>query len=432
MNKLTNSELLARRKSAVPRGVANALSIFPARAKNAEIWDVEGKRYIDFATGIGVLNVGHLHPKVQSAVEIQLQHYSHTSFQVMPYEPYVKLAEKLNQLAPGDFLKKTIFFTTGAEAVENAVKIARAHTSRSGVITFSGGFHGRTLLTLAMTGKVVPYKVGFGPMPGNVYHAPFPIEYHGVSTDDSFRALEYLFRSDIASNQVAAIVIEPVLGEGGFYPAPVDFLQRLRALCDEHGIVLVADEIQAGFARTGKMFAIEHSGIVPDLITVAKSLAGGFPLSGVIGRAEIMDAPGPGGLGGTYGGNPVACAAGLAVLDIIKEEELTTRAQQIGELIRKRFKSMAAKPELNCIGNIHGLGSMMGIELVKDRASRAPAPELAKAVTVRAAANGLVLLNCGTYGNVLRCLAPLTISDEILNEGLDLFEKSLVEAKELI
>lgn len=428
MTMTSNASLFARREAAVPRGVGNACRIFPQRALNAEIWDVEGKRYIDFASGIAVLNVGHSHPKVKAAVAAQMEAYAHPAFQVMPYEPYIKLAERLNQLAPGDGEKKTIFLSTGAEAVENAVKIARAHTGRPGVITFTGGFHGRTLLTLAMTGKVVPYKVGFGPMPGEVYHAPYPVEYHGVTADDSLHALEYLFKSDIEPSRVAAIVIEPVLGEGGFYPAPFDFLNRLRALCDQHGIVFVADEIQGGFARTGKFFSIEHSGVVPDLMTVAKSLAGGLPLSGVVGKKEIMDAPAPGGLGGTYGGNAVACAAALAVLEIIEEEKLVARAAKIGELLRSRFKAIASKPEFTCIGSQHGLGAMSAIELVLDRQKRTPAPDLAKAVTARAAANGLVLLSCGIYGNVIRVLAPLTISDETLNEGLDILETSLREA----
>jgi len=375
-----------------------------------------------------VLNVGHSHPKVKAAVSAQMDAYVHPAFQVMPYEPYVELAERLNELAPGDGPKKTIFLSTGAEAVENAVKIARAHTGRPGVITFTGSFHGRTLLTLAMTGKVVPYKVGFGPMPGEVYHVPYPIEYHGVTADDSLHALEYLFKSDIEPSRVAAIVIEPVLGEGGFYVAPFDFLKRLRSLCDQHGIVLVADEIQAGFGRTGKFFGIEHSGVVPDLMTVAKSIAGGLPLSGVVGKKEIMDAPAPGGLGGTYGGNAVACAAALAVLEIIEEEKLVERAKQIGEILAKRFRSMAAQPEFACIGNTHGLGAMSAIELVLDRGKRTPAPDLAKAVTARAATNGLVLLSCGIYGNVIRVLAPLTISDQTLNEGLDLLETSIREA----
>lgn len=321
-----NESLLRRRQSAIPRGVAQAFPVSAARADNAELWDVDGKRYIDFGSGIAVVNTGHLHPRVKRAVAKQMELFSHVSFQVMAYEAYIELAERLNALAPGPEPKKTIFLSTGAEAVENAVKIARVATGRPAVVTFGGAFHGRTMLTLAMTGKVVPYKAGFGPLPGEVYHVPFPVEYHGVSADDSFAALQNLFKHDVEPARVAAIVIEPVQGEGGFNIAPPDFLLRLRALCDTHGILLVADEIQTGFARTGRMFAIEHSGVVPDMITVAKALAGGLPLSGVIGKASIMDAPGPGGLGGTYGGNPVACAAGLAVLEVIAEEKLCERA----------------------------------------------------------------------------------------------------------
>lgn len=425
---LSNAELMSRRVAAVPRGVGNACAVFPDRAANAEIWDVEGRRHIDFASGIAVLNVGHVHEKVKAAVAAQLDKYWHPAFQVMPFEPYVELAERLNMLAPGDGAHKTLFLSSGAEAVENAVKIARSYTKRPGVITFTGGFHGRTLLTLAMTGKVAPYKIGFGPMPGEVFHVPYPTVYHGISTEDSLHALDFLFKSDLDPSQVAAIVIEPVLGEGGFYVAPPEFLQQLRELCDIHGIVLVADEIQAGFARTGKMFGIEHSGVVPDLITVAKSLAGGLPLSGVIGKAEIMDAPGPGGLGGTYGGNPVACAAALAVLDVIEEENLMDRARAMGEVLRARFTALAKTGEFECIGDIRGLGAMTAVELVKDRASRTPAPELTRAVTQHALQNGLVLLSCGIYGNTLRVLAPLTIPDDVLAEGLDIFETSLRQA----
>lgn len=423
-----NESLLKRRQAAVPRGVGQAFPIYASRAKNAEIWDADGKRYIDFAAGIAVVNTGHLHPKVSAAIAAQMERFAHVAFQVMAYEPYIALAERLNALAPGDFPKKTIFFSTGAEAVENAVKIARAATGRPAIIAFSGAFHGRTMMTLAMTGKVVPYKVGFGPLPSNVYHVPYPVAYHGISGADSLAAIEGLFKADIEPSRVAAIVVEPVQGEGGFNVAPPKFLKGLRALCDEHGILLVADEVQAGFARTGKMFGIQHSGVVPDMMTVAKSIAGGMPLSGVIGRASVMDAPAPGGLGGTYGGNPVACAAALAVLDVIEEEKLCARATHIGQVIDKRLRALAARAEFVCIGNVRGIGAMRAIELVTDRETRAPAGALAKAVTVRALANGLVLLTCGLHGNSLRFLAPLTIPDELLNEGLDILEKSLVEA----
>jgi len=423
-----NRELIDRRNAAVARGVAHACHVFPERAKNAEIWDVDGRRYVDFAGGIAVLNVGHLHPRVQAAVAAQMERYTHPAFQVMPYEPYVELAERLAALAPGDFSKKAVLLTTGAEAVENAVKIARAFTGRPAVVAFDGAFHGRTLFTLAMTGKATPYKLGFDPLPGGVFHAPFPSEYRGVSGDDSLRALERLFKVDVPADRVAAVVIEPVQGEGGFYVAPFDFLRRLRELCDEHGILLVADEIQSGVARTGRFFAIEHSGVVPDLLTVAKSLAGGLPLSGVVGRADVMDAPGPGGLGGTYGGNPVACAAALAVLDVIREEKLLDRAATLGERLGAELERLARDPRLECIGEVRRLGAMCALELVSDRATREPAPELTARVTQRALANGLVILACGLHGNVLRILVPLTASDAIVAEGISILEASLREA----
>ena len=323
----SNQDLQARRDAAFARGLGNQLPVYVDRARNAEIWDVEGRRYIDFAGGIAVLNTGHLHPKVQAAVVRQLERFSHTCLMITPYESAVELAEQLNRLAPGPTPKKAIFVTTGAEAVENTIKIARAHTGRSGVIAFGGGFHGRTFMAMALTGKVAPYKAGFGPFPGDVFHAPFPIAYHGVSVQDSLDAIEHLFKYDIEPAKVAAIIVEPVMGEGGFYIAPPEFLQALRKLCDQHGIVLVIDEIQTGFARTGKMFAIEYAGVEPDLMTMAKSLAGGFPLAAVVGKANIMDAPGPGGLGGTYAGSPIACAAALAVLEVIAEEQLCERAR---------------------------------------------------------------------------------------------------------
>jgi 4-aminobutyrate aminotransferase len=419
---------MKRRAAAVPRGVANAFEVFPERAENAEIWDADGKRYVDFAGGIAVLNVGHQHPRVKAAVAAQMEKYSHPCFQVTPYEPYVALAERLNALAPGDFAKKTLFLSTGAEAVENAVKIARAHTRRPGVVAFGGAFHGRTMYTLALTGKTAPYKTGFDPLPGHVYHLPFPSEYHGVSTEDSLTALTRIFQFDVAPERVAAILIEPVQGEGGFYQAPTALLRKLREVCDEHGILLIADEIQSGVARTGRFFAIEHSGVVPDLITVAKSLAGGLPLSGVIGRADVMDAPGPGGLGGTFGGNAVACAAALAVLDVIRDENLLERATQMGARIAAHGARMQRDERFACIGEVRHLGAMCAIELVTDRATRAPAAELASEASRRALANGLVILRCGIYGNVLRVLVPLTAPDDIVDEGLSILEKSLAEA----
>jgi 4-aminobutyrate aminotransferase/(S)-3-amino-2-methylpropionate transaminase len=420
-----NAELLVRRTAAVPRGVATATPVFAARAENAEIWDVEGNRYVDFAGGIAVLNVGHRHPKVLAAVKAQLDAYTHTAFQVMAYEPYVALAERLNALAPFKGPAKSIFFVTGAEAVENAVKIARASTGRSAVIAFVGGFHGRTMMTMALTGKVAPYKRAFGAMQGEVYHLPFPIAHYGVTVEDSLKALQFLFKADVEPARVAAIIIEPVQGEGGFHAAPPELLKALRALCDAHGIVLIVDEIQSGFGRTGKMFAIEHSGVEPDLVTVAKSLGGGFPLSGVIGRAAIMDAAEPGGLGGTYAGPPVACAAALAVLDVIKEEGLLDRSLAIGGLLRARLEKMAVRNDLLPMANIRGLGAMVAFDIVKTRGTSEPDGDAAKRVTARALENGLLLLSCGTYGETIRLLVPLTASDPLLVEGLNSLEAAL-------
>jgi 4-aminobutyrate aminotransferase/(S)-3-amino-2-methylpropionate transaminase len=423
----TNDDLLKRRLEAVAPGIASAVPVFCQRAENAEIWDVEGRHYIDFASGISVLNVGHLHPRVRAAAEEQLQQFSHACFQVTPYEGYVALAERLNELVPGEAPKRTLLLTTGAEAVENAVKIARAHTRRSAVIAFTGAFHGRTLMALALTGKTVPYKVGFGPLPSDCYHAPFPRDYHGVSVDDALRALRSLFESDVEPSRVAALIVEPVLGEGGFYVAPPEFLQALRRICDEHGIVFIVDEIQTGFARTGKMFAIEHAEVEPDIVTMAKSLGGGFPLSAVTGKAEIMEAPPPGGLGGTYAGSPLACAAALAVLDVIEEEELTERAQEIGDLIIGRLDGLANEDRFSCIGDTRQLGAMVAMELVQDRESRDPDPELTRAVVQTAARRGLIILACGVRGNVIRFLAPLTASDEVVTEGLEILQDTLDE-----
>jgi 4-aminobutyrate aminotransferase/(S)-3-amino-2-methylpropionate transaminase len=419
----TNADLSRRRAAAIPRGVGNSLQVYAERALNGEIWDVEGRRYIDFGSGIAVLNTGHLHPKVQAAVAAQLARLSHACFQVTPYENYVALAERLNALAPGPGPWKTIFLTTGAEAVENAVKIARYHTGRPAVIAFGGGFHGRTLACISLTGKVHPYKAGFGPMLPEVYHAPFPMEYHGIRVEDSLAALEQLFKYDVDAQRVAAIIVEPVQGEGGFYIAPPVFLRELRALCDRHGILLIADEVQSGFARTGKMFAIEHAGVVPDLVTVAKSLAGGVPLSAVIGRADIMDAPLPGGLGGTYAGSPLGCAAGLAVLDVIASEDLCARAERQGALLRARLEDLRSR--WSCVGDVRGLGAMVAMEMVRERRADAPDAEITKALVQAAGRRGLVLLSCGVYGNVIRFLAPLTLPDAQLAEGLAILEAAL-------
>ena len=419
-----NSDLRDRHIAAIPRGLASAFPVYAQRAENSEIWDIDGNRYIDFAGGIAVLNTGHRHPKVMAAVRDQLDHFTHTAFQILPYEPYVALCERLNGLAPFSAPAKSVLFSTGAEAVENAIKIARASTGRPGVIAFSGGFHGRTTLTMALTGKVAPYKVKFGVAPPAIYHLPFPAPSHGVSVADTLRALDTLFRADIAPTDVAAIIIEPVQGEGGFLPAPTELLQALRQTCDTHGIVLIADEVQTGFARTGKMFGIEHSGVEPDLLTVAKSLAGGFPLSGVIGRADIMDAAEPGGLGGTYAGSPLACAAALAVLDVIAEEGLLARADALGATIRGALEELALRNDGVPISAIRGPGAMIAFDIVTD--SGEPDAATTKRVIQTALADGLVLLSCGIYGNTIRVLCPLTISDALLEDGLAKLGRALV------
>ena len=420
-----SDELKARKAAAVPAGVGSR-GIYVAKAENSELWDVDGRRYIDFAAGIAVLNTGHRHPRVMEAVAQQALAFAHTCFHVAPYESYVRLAERLNAVAPGEFAKKTLFLNSGAEAVENAVKIARYHTKRSAVIAFSGGFHGRTLMTMALTGKVMPYKRGFGPFPAEVYHAEFPQPYRGITTEQALDDLDRLFHGDVDPKSIAAIIIEPVQGEGGFNVAPFDFLRALRRLCDEHGIVLIADEVQGGIARTGKMFSIEHSGVVPDLITVAKGLGGGLPLSGVTGRANIMDAAHAGGLGGTYGGNPLSIAAAHAVLDVIEAEGLCSRAMTVGDRMRTRLLALAK--ELPCIGDVRGLGAMVALELVKDQKTKEPDAELTTAVLAHAERRGLILLSCGTAANVVRLLSPLTIPDAVLGEGLDILAAALREA----
>ncbi|OMH26280.1 4-aminobutyrate--2-oxoglutarate transaminase [Motiliproteus sp. MSK22-1] len=422
----TNQELQARREASVPRGAANVTRFYAERAENAQVWDVEGNRYIDFAGGIGVLNTGHLHPKVVTAVERQMQKMMHTCFHVMPYEPYIELAEKLNEITPGDHAKKTLLLNTGAEAVENAIKVARAATGRSAVIAFNGAFHGRTLMGMALTGKVVPYKKGFGPFPAEVYHAPYPNSYHGISLQDSLTALDNLLKSDVDPDRVAAIILEPIQGEGGFYQAPVEFLQAIRELCDKNGILMIVDEVQSGFARTGKMFAIEHSGVVPDMITMAKSLAGGMTLSALTGRAEIMDAPDPGSVGSTYGGSPMACSAALAVLEVIEEEQLCCRADQIGQRITKGFLDLAEN-SFDCVANIRAAGAMVAFELVSNPSQRTPDPDLAKALVAKAQSKGLLLLSCGVFANTIRVLVPLTAEDSLIDEGLAIIEASLKE-----
>ena len=421
---MDNKALAARRTRAIPRGVASATSVYAQRAENAEIWDVEGKRYIDFAGGIAVLNVGHRHPKVMEAVRLQLEAYTHTAFQVMAYEPYIELAEKLNALAPVEGDAKTIFFTTGAEATENAVKIARAATGRPGVIAFVGGFHGRTLLSSALTGKVKPYKKGLGPFPPEIYHLPLPSETTGITVADTLKALNFLFAADIEPERVAAFIIEPVQGEGGFHTPDPELFKALEKLREQHGILIIADEVQSGFGRTGKLFGIELQPVKPDLLCIAKSLAGGFPLSGVIGRAAVMDAIEPGGLGGTYAGSPIAVAAALAVLDIIKEENLLERANAMGQRVRAAISAISARNDTVGIARLRGPGAMIAFDVVDD--ADLPDPVTAKAVITRALAQGLLILTCGAEGAGIRILTPLTASDELLDEGLAILGKALV------
>ena len=399
-------------------------NFFIERALNAEVWDVEGNRYIDFAGGIAVLNTGHRHPKMVAAIEAQLQRFTHTCYQVLPYESYVTLAERINALTPGSHAKKTCFFSSGAEAVENAIKIARAYTGRPGIIAFSGAFHGRTMMGCALTGKVAPYKIGFGPFPAEIYHAPFPVDLHGVSVEDSIKAIHTLFKSDIDPKRVAAIILEPVQGEGGFYVTPPALMQALRKECDEHGILLIFDEVQTGFGRTGKLFAAEHYEVMPDIITMAKSMAGGTTLSAVCGKAEVMDGPAPGGLGGTYAGNPLAIAAAHAVIDIIEQEQLVARANVLGERLVARLKK--AQENNPTIKEVRGLGSMIAVEFF-DSVTNQPSMEITKQVQQAALAEGLILLTCGVYTNALRFLYPLTIEDAVFDEALDILDRALMK-----
>jgi 4-aminobutyrate aminotransferase/(S)-3-amino-2-methylpropionate transaminase len=414
----TNAALMERRRQAIARGVGQAHPIFVACGRNAELWDVEGRRYIDFAGGIAVLNTGHSHPEIVAAVKAQLDLYSHTCFQVLAYEPYVELAERLIALAPGAFAKKALFLSTGAEAVENAVKIARFSTGRPGVIAFTGGYHGRTLMTLGLTGKVAPYKTGFGPFPGEVFHARFPVPLHGVSVEDALQSVEQILRNDIEPTRVAAFIVEPVQGEGGFHVAPNAFIAGLKALADRHGILLIADEVQTGAGRTGTWFASEQWPVAPDLIATAKSMAGGFPISGVIGRAEVMDAPGPGGLGGTYAGSPLGCAAALAVLRVFERDRLLERAQVLGERLKAALHALAA--QVPAIAEVRGLGAMVALELCQGGDPARPDAEMTRRVIAEAARRGLILLSCGTDGNVIRILVPLTAEDALVDEGLQI------------
>ncbi|ERI52490.1 4-aminobutyrate aminotransferase [Pseudomonas sp. EGD-AK9] len=412
----TNESLMQRRTAAVPRGVGQIHPIFAAKAENATVTDVEGREFIDFAGGIAVLNTGHLHPKIIAAVQEQLTKLTHTCFQVLAYEPYVEVAEKVAARVPGDFAKKTLLVTTGSEAVENAVKIARAATGRAGVIAFTGGYHGRTMMTLSLTGKVNPYSAGMGLMPGGVFRAQYPCALHGVSVDDAMASIERVFKNDAEPRDIAAIIIEPVQGEGGFYVAPKEFMQRLRALCDQHGILLIADEVQTGAGRTGTFFAMEQMGVAADLTTFAKSIAGGFPLAGVCGKAEYMDAIAPGGLGGTYAGSPIACAAALAVMEVFEEEKLLDRSKAVGERLVTGLKAIAAKHK--AIGDVRALGSMIAVELFENGDLHKPNAALTAQVVAKAREKGLILLSCGTYGNVLRVLVPVTAPDAQLDKGL--------------
>jgi len=419
-----NNELNERRLQATPRGIGVMCNFFAERAENATLWDTEGNEVIDFAAGIAVLNTGHRHPNVVAAIEKQLQAFTHTAYQVVPYESYVTLAEKINARVPVEGPAKTAFFSTGAEAVENAIKIARAYTKRPGVIAFGGGFHGRTSMTMALTGKVAPYKLGFGPFPGSIFHAQYPNAVHDVSTQDALKSLDRLFKADIAPDQVAAILLEPVQGEGGFVIAPDDFMQGVRKLCDQHGILLIADEVQSGYARTGKLFAMEHYSVKPDLITMAKSLAGGMPLSAVSGRAEVMDAPAPGGLGGTYAGNPLAIASALAVLEVIEEEQLCDRSRMLGEALVAELNN--ARASCPYIADVRALGSMVAVEFI-DPQTGEPSPAFTQKVLAHALEAGLLLLSCGVYGNVIRFLYPLTIPDAQFRRALDILSRSLTQ-----
>lgn len=418
---ITNASLMNRRKAAVARGVGQSHELFIDTARNAEFTDVEGRRFIDFAGGIAVLNTGHLHPKIVAAVKAQLERFTHTCFQVVAYEPYVAVCEKLNELAPGNFAKKSLLLTTGAEAVENAIKIARSHTGRSGVIAFTGGYHGRTHYTLGLTGKVAPYKTGFGPFPTEIYHALFPNTLHGISVDEAIDSVERIFKNDIEPTRVAAFIVEPVQGEGGFNVAPPEFVARLKEIADRHGILLIADEVQTGAGRTGTWFACEQWPVAPDMITTAKSLAGGFPLSGVVGRAEVIDSPAAGGLGGTYAGSPIACAAALAVMEAFEEEKLLERSRAMGARLVAGFQDMAKR--YAAIGDVRGLGAMVAIELFEGGDVHRPDAALTKRIVTEAGARGLVLLSCGTYGNVIRVLVPLTAPDALIDEGLRIIDE---------
>ena len=423
--------LMARREAAIPRGPANATPVFAARADGATIEDVDGNRYIDFAGGIGCLNIGHRSPRVLSAIQVQLEKHLHLCFAVTPYESYVAVAEKLNSLAPGHFAKKTILLNSGAEAIENSIKIARAYTKRPAVICFEDAFHGRTLLTMSLTSKTHPYKAGFQPFASDIYRIPFAYPYRnapGTSSTEFAHHLEDAFKRSVAPESVAAVIAEPVLGEGGFVVPPREYFKLLQNICRKHGILFIADEIQSGFARTGKWFASEHFGIEPDLITTAKSLGGGMPIAAVTGRAEIMDAPGPGSLGGTYCGHPASCAAALAAIETIEKEGLLARSTAIGEHFEKRARGWQKKWPL--IGEVRGLGGMCAIELVRNAETREPADTETKEIARYCYEHGLIMITAGTFNNVIRILVPLVVTDEQFNEGLDVLEAALTGVAE--
>jgi 4-aminobutyrate aminotransferase / (S)-3-amino-2-methylpropionate transaminase / 5-aminovalerate transaminase len=429
---MSNQELWQLREQEVPRGPFNVTQFFAAKARNATVWDVDGREYIDFAAGIGVMGVGHCHPSVVAAVQDQAEKFSHTCFHIMPYAAYVELARKMNQATPGNFAKKTMFANSGAEAVENSVKIARYATGRDAIIAFEDAFHGRTLMAMTLTSKTMPYKKGFGPFAPEVYRLPYPYCYRcplDLSRESCGTAcadlIEDAFKNYVSAEEVAAVIVEPVLGEGGFVVPPAEYFGIVKSVCEQNGILFIADEVQSGFGRTGRLFAIEHSGVEPDIVITAKSLASGYPLSGITGRAEIMDAPHAGGLGGTYGGNPVACRAALAVFDIISQENLLERAQQIGARVQAAFAGL--QQELDVVGDVRGLGAMVALELVTDREAKTPAAELTKALVDRAGQKGLLMISAGTYSNVIRPLMPLTIEDDLLDRGLELLGEALRE-----
>ena len=422
---MSNKELQALKERYVAAGAASPNEQFADHALNAELWDADGKRMIDFAGGIGVLNIGHRHPKVVEAVKAQLDKVMHTCQTVMPYEGYVKLAQKLAEVVPVKGDAKVMLANSGAEALENALKIARAATGKTNAICFTGGYHGRTFMTMAMNGKAAPYQNDFGPMPGMVYRAPYPVPYHGVSEEEALRGLQMAMKADSPAGDTAAIVIEPVLGEGGFYAASTEFLQKIRKICDDNDIMMIVDEVQSGFGRTGKMFAIEHSGVQPDIMTMAKSMADGMPISAIVGTDKVMDSSGPNSLGGTYTGSPTACAAALAVFDVFKEEDILGKSQRLGEKLRERFSQW--EDQFEHVANARNLGAMAAFELVESKESHTPKPELAAAITKKAKEKGLILLSCGLFGNTVRFLMPVTIEDEVLEEGLKIVEESLKE-----